>query len=109
MVFIILFFVNEFLRIRVSKKDMREYYKTLTWKQKREEAFEIHGRFCAVCKTNENLQVHHLHYRKCLLPIFGRENPKTDLRILCKKHHPKGSYSKLEIWARRFFYKCFGF
>lgn len=105
---LIIWVINEMLDIRLSRKDMREYLRSPTWKQKREEAFVVHGRFCAVCRATTNLEVHHLRYRKWLLPIFGRENVKKDLRILCKKHHPKGRYSAWEIWLRRLFYRMFG-
>jgi len=73
------------------------YYDTPEWKAKREEAFAVHGRRCAVCGTDKNLQVHHLRYWKWGFPIQGRENATKDLRVLCKEHHPGGLYSAMHI------------
>ena len=70
---VVLWFIKELINTRVSRKDMYAYYRTPTWKHKREEAFKIHGKKCAVCDSNENLQVHHLRYRKWLkLPMIFR-------------------------------------
>lgn len=90
-----------------AKKDMNAYYKSDEWAHMRRKAYGIHGRKCAVCNTDQNLQVHHLRYRKWFAPIFGRENPKKDLMILCRKHHIRGSYSRSLIRLRRLYLRMF--
>src|SRR4051812_17176228 len=71
--------------------EYRRYLASDEWKRTRERAFAYHGRYCAVCGTTKRLQCHHLTYAR-----LGHEL-MTDLRILCKKHHPKGHYSAFEI------------
>lgn len=83
------------------RMNWREYYDTDTWKQKREEAFKFHGRKCFICGTKWNLQVHHVRYWKWGYPIQGRENPKKDLAILCRRHHKRGRYTWWEIHEDR--------
>lgn len=106
---ILLLLAGEFVKKLVAKKDMKAYYNSPVWAQKRREAFAFHGPACAICGTNTNLQVHHLRYRKWFTPIFGRKNVKKDLMILCKAHHPRGRYSRLEIAVRRIFFRLFHF
>lgn len=49
---------------------------------KREEAFNIHGKFCRKCSSVKNLEINHKNYRN----IYD-ENVKEDLEVLCKKCH----------------------
>ena len=87
------------------RRAWRDYYYTDTWQEKRRAAFVIHGRKCAVCGTAQNLQVHHLRYWKWGFPIQGRENPKKDLRVLCKEHHRRGHYPLWRIRLDRWWYR----
>lgn len=67
----------------ISKKEQYRYFlKSETWKNKKQELFENRrNKHCAVCKTTENLHVHHLHYKRGW-------NPKIhNLMILCNEHH----------------------
>jgi len=84
------------------------YYSTKLWRKKRAEAFRIHGFKCAVCGTIKNLQAHHLQYFKNGKSIFGHEDVAKDLRILCKKHHPKGHYTAAQIKRDKKAFKWMG-
>ena len=90
-------YVESRRRWRGKKKGIPAYYSTEAWRKKRAEAFRIHGYKCAVCGTIKDLQAHHLRYFLNGKSIFGHEDPAKDLRILCKKHHPKGHYSAWQI------------
>ena len=62
-----------------SKRKL-EYYKYLEsheWRQKREEVFIHHGKFCIACKTTTDLQVHHMTYQR----VFNEK--LRDLRVVC--------------------------
>jgi len=90
------------------RKGVPAYYSTETWRKKRAEAFRIHGYKCAVCGSVKDLQVHHLRYRKNGKSIFGHEDPAKDLRVLCKKCHPKGHYSDFQIRQDKKVFKWLG-
>lgn len=55
-----------------------EYIKSAEWKTKREERLKIDGYKCVICKSETNLQVHHLHYE-----TLGNEDPLHDLVTVC--------------------------
>lgn len=59
-----------------------DYLKSEHWQNKRKETFRYGGKECYVCKSKENLQVHHKTYKR-----KGFENVATDLFALCGKHH----------------------
>ena len=63
-------------------KEFQDYYQTDEWKEKSEKRKAIDHYMCAVCGSDECLQVHHRHYRS-----FGHENVEKDLITLCRKHH----------------------
>ena len=65
-----------------SKVDYSEYLKSPAWKTRRTERAEIDGWKCAICGSDENLNVHHLTYKN-----IGNENVQTDLVTLCRKCH----------------------
>jgi hypothetical protein len=92
---------------RLDSHEYYQYYRSEAWRKKRAEAFKVHGKKCAVCHGTTDLHVHHLRYTKWFQPIFGKENPKSDLAILCKDHHPKGKFSMLQIKCRRLYYLIF--
>lgn len=61
-----------------------EELKSPLWKKKREEVFERYGKQCAECGKTNNLQVHHLVYRK---NRHIWEYNVDELIPLCKKCH----------------------
>ena len=63
------------------RPDYREYIKSRAWAAKRKEALAYHGRKCAICGSDRNLEVHHLTYKR-----LGREKMK-DLQVTCKDCH----------------------
>ena len=66
---------------------MSKYYELLKnprWKQRRLEILEIDDWKCKRCGIDEDLQVHHLHYRKGLLPW---EYEDDELMVVCKECH----------------------
>lgn len=62
--------------------DYHEYIKSSEWKNKREERLIIDGYKCVICKSEENLSVHHLHYEN-----LGNENAQHDLLTACDTCH----------------------
>lgn len=60
--------------------------KSPLWKKKREEVFERYGKQCVECGKTNNLQVHHLVYRK---NRHLWEYNVDELIPLCKKCHEK--------------------
>lgn len=59
----------------------KNYIKSEAWAEKREYALDYFGRFCMVCGTADQLQVHHKCYRN-----LGREDVH-DLEVLCRGCH----------------------
>lgn len=69
-----------------EKKRHNKELASKQWKKKREEVFERYGKQCVECGRSDNIQVHHLVYRK------GRhiwEYDVDELIPLCKKCHQK--------------------
>ena len=82
-----------------SKRKL-EYYKYLEsheWRQKREEVFIHHGKFCIACKTTTDLQVHHMTYQR----VFNEK--LRDLRVVCWVCHQEIHRIQKEsrTWLRR--------
>ena len=85
--------IDEIQKLVVEKKDASEVKKrhnkeiaSKEWKKKREEVFERYGKQCVECGRTDNIQVHHLVYRK------GHhlwEYNTSELIPLCKKCHLK--------------------
>lgn len=69
------------------------------WKKKREEVFERYGKQCVECGSTDNIQVHHLVYRK------GRhiwEYDVDELIPLCRKCHEKISNDKKHKFHQKY-------
>ena len=60
----------------------RDYLDSPQWRKKRRKAIAIAGGRCSICGSTERLDVHHIHYR-----TLFRENPASDLRVLCRDCH----------------------
>ena len=60
----------------------QEYIASPGWKAKRQERLAIDGYQCVVCKSDDNLSVHHLHYES-----LGKEDPLHDLVSVCNRCH----------------------
>lgn len=59
----------------------RSYIKSDAWRDKREWVFNRKGRKCKVCKSTENLHIHH-----CTYEMLGKERLR-DLVPLCQSCH----------------------
>jgi hypothetical protein len=60
----------------------QEYIGSNAWSIKRTQRLEIDGYKCVVCKGDNGLQVHHLHYE-----TLGNEDALHDLVTVCGKCH----------------------
>lgn len=80
----------------VMSADYKRYLASPEWAKKRREALLYYGEQCAVCGNDWRgrcfINVHHLHYR-----TIGFESVRSDLRLLCESHHPKGILSNDSI------------
>jgi len=67
----------------MNKLEYRKYLESNEWKILRAKKLKKNNKYrCAICKSNERLNVHHLFYRNNLA------NTKlTDLRMLCHRCH----------------------
>lgn len=61
----------------------KQYLLSDKWAEKRSKMMDIAGYACEVCKSTNNLQVHHLTYDH-----LYNEKP-SDLVVVCGKHHKK--------------------
>ncbi len=77
----------------LSEEEFKARYKRDDWKVLRSQAMKRDGYACTVCGKGGKLDVHHTPEAYAM---FGHERLE-DLVTLCKKHHPKGRYSKFEI------------
>jgi len=62
-----------------------DYLKSIDWKNKREEKLSRKlgtKKRCAICASEENLNIHHLSYQVDLTKV-----EQKDLRVLCKRCH----------------------
>jgi hypothetical protein len=64
--------------------EMKEYYQSSKWAEKRNARLKIDGFKCAKCGFTRALEVHHINYER-----FGDEDVHRDLITLCKKCHHK--------------------
>ena len=69
-----------------EKINPRKEYLSPEWYKKREEVFEKYGKQCLECGKRENVQVHHLVYRK---RKHVWEYDLDELIPLCKECHEK--------------------
>ena len=58
-----------------------DYLKTDHWQRTRRRAIQRQGGQCQLCRSTENLVVHHLSYER-----KGQELP-SDLEVLCARCH----------------------
>jgi hypothetical protein len=58
-----------------------EYLRTPEWQLKREHVFEYRGKYCGVCRSPDNLNVHHNTYER------RGDEYVTDLFVLCADCH----------------------
>lgn len=58
-----------------------QYLKSKSWTYKKMQLFEERGKFCEVCKSEKNIQVHHKNYER----LF--QERLEDLAVLCSKCH----------------------
>lgn len=58
-----------------------EYLKTPEWRSKREDVFQARGRYCCICRSNRDLDIHHNTYAR-----RGDES-LDDLVVLCAECH----------------------
>lgn len=61
----------------------REYLGTPMWKRLRAKVLDRDNHRCTICGDNENLNVHHDHYRG----IHTMDFKMDQLRTLCEFHH----------------------
>lgn len=73
------FVVNQFM----SAAQKAAYLNSPEWQTKRQAVLYRDNYCCRVCKSNVNLQVHHIHYTS-----LGNE-PLEDLVTLCEKCHQR--------------------
>jgi hypothetical protein len=57
------------------------YLRSNKWKAKKATWYRKNGKWCRVCSTKKDIQLHHLTYDR-----LGNEL-LTDLTALCQKHH----------------------
>lgn len=65
-----------------TKEERIEFYESEKWNIIKENIFHNRGKICEICKSERNIQVHHLTYER-----FGGDEIPEDLQILCAKHH----------------------
>jgi 5-methylcytosine-specific restriction endonuclease McrA len=68
--------------MKYNKSKYYKYLRSVTWKNKRQEAFKLHGEYCKYCGATEQLEINHKHYRN----IF-KEDVLNDLEVLCAPCH----------------------
>lgn len=72
--------------------EMREYYQSSKWAEKRNARLKIDGFKCAKCGFTRALEIHHINYER-----FGDEDVSRDLITLCKKCHQEVEEQKRRI------------
>jgi 5-methylcytosine-specific restriction endonuclease McrA len=81
---------------RARQREYRRYLKTEEWRTRRQAAVERARGFCADCGSRENLDVHHLTYKR-----RGSERA-SDLVALCRACHKErhsGKRTTLDVIA----------
>lgn len=68
-------------RHRMAAFPYHEYLKTTHWIQKRRQALNHHGQFCCVCRSTNNIQVHHKSYSNLW------DEAMDDLEVRCEGCH----------------------
>ena len=73
-----------YLKGEKKKKAYRYYLESEAWAKKKEKARVYHGNKCASCGSEEEVQFHHITYKR----VGGNER-MTDLIPLCRTHHER--------------------
>lgn len=88
--------MNELKNINIQSEAHGAYGSALfdpRWKAKRKEIVERDGHKCVICKSDQNLQVHHRQYH-FVKPLNGYKNPweyeDSLLITLCEPCHKRG-------------------
>jgi hypothetical protein len=79
---------NCLLGPKSARMGYKIYIRSLDWQKKREKAFEILGRKCAICEKESNLEVHHKSYENLY------EERINDVVILCIVCHPTEDFDR---------------
>jgi len=77
----------------------KKYIDSSDWRKKRERAFELLGRKCNKCGSENNLQVHHLNYDNLY------HESTCDVEILCTSCHKPADFERMleksyDTWLR---------
>lgn len=64
----------------MTKKQYKEYLKSEHWQKFRQRTYQKRNH-CAYCSTTENLNIHHITYRRL------NHEQKKDIVVLCQEHH----------------------
>jgi hypothetical protein len=75
--------------------EYRRYLQSQRWKDLRLKALKLAGNKCQECGDNFMLLVHHLRYT-----YKWRDEPVTDLRVLCQSCHGKVHHRKVRKWRK---------
>ncbi|MBF0233335.1 MAG: hypothetical protein HQK65_09900 [Desulfamplus sp.] len=68
----------------MNKKEYSEFLSHPLWQKKRQEIFNLFGKKCQCCGTQQNLQIHHKTYSSQKMPW---EYPAENFQVLCEKCH----------------------
>ena len=74
------------LRKRKTPKGYHDYINSCGWKNRRPDWLDF-WKACCLCKSVENLQVHHNTYERCNWKHPGRDELFTDCVVLCEACH----------------------
>lgn len=66
-----------------SEQSYYDYMSSDAWKQERERQICEHGASCEICGSTNNLNVHHISYKRGASPLDG------DFAVLCRECHEK--------------------
>lgn len=80
-------------RTKAVKMNYDEFLQDPRWFAFRQFVFAVRGHKCEVCGSTERLQVHHVGYKKGLLPW---EYTCNDVKVLCRNCHARvhGKYEE---------------
>lgn len=79
-------------RTKAVKMNYGEFLQDPRWLAFRQFVFAVRGYKCEICGSMERLQVHHISYKKGLLPW---EYTCNDVKVLCRNCHAR-VHGKLE-------------
>ena len=72
-------------RVKINRQQMKDSHKDYLmsdlWTQRKNTYFSKYGRFCAVCRSPFNVDLHHKSYNRV------RAELDLDLIPLCRNHH----------------------